>query len=155
MKGLFAWIGFPSREIEYDRDGRFAGETKWNYWRLWNFALEGITSFSVLPLKLASYIGFVTALGAFVWRLFRRPDATVRRCSRGFHAIGRSVPRRPRSQLGIMGEYLARVIFIEERPHPCAAAAAAYRPLPRRTTTSPEETTPTSRRRVHLARNRP
>ena len=41
MKGLFAWIGFPCREIEYDRDGRHAGETKWNYWRLWNFALEG------------------------------------------------------------------------------------------------------------------
>lgn len=46
MKGLFAWIGFQSREIEYDRDGRFAGTTKWDYWRLWNFALEGITSFS-------------------------------------------------------------------------------------------------------------
>jgi glycosyltransferase involved in cell wall biosynthesis len=50
MKGLFAWIGYPCREIDYDRDGRYAGETKWNYWRLWNFALEGITSFSVVPI---------------------------------------------------------------------------------------------------------
>ena len=58
MKGLFAWIGFPTTELEYDRDGRFAGTTKWNYWRLWNFAIEGITSFSVGPLKLASYVGF-------------------------------------------------------------------------------------------------
>ena len=52
MKGLFAWIGFPCREIEYDRDGRHAGETKWNDWRLWNFALEGLTSFSAVPLKV-------------------------------------------------------------------------------------------------------
>jgi hypothetical protein len=65
MKGLFAWIGFPCRELDYDRDGRHAGETKWNYWRLWNFALEGITSFSVVPLKAASYVGFATALAAF------------------------------------------------------------------------------------------
>ena len=43
MKGLFAWIGFPSAEIVYHRDGRFAGDSKWNYWRLWNLALEGIT----------------------------------------------------------------------------------------------------------------
>ena len=67
MKGLFAWIGYPCREIEYDRDGRYAGETKWNYWRLWNFALEGITSFSVVPLKVASYIGMATALVAFAY----------------------------------------------------------------------------------------
>jgi glycosyltransferase involved in cell wall biosynthesis len=65
MKGLFAWIGFPTTEIEYDRDGRYAGTSKWSYWRLWNFALEGITSFSVVPLKLASYAGLVTALIAF------------------------------------------------------------------------------------------
>ena len=67
MKGLFAWVGFPCREIEYDRDGRHAGETKWSYWRLWNFALEGITSFSVVPLKAASYIGIATALVAFAY----------------------------------------------------------------------------------------
>src|SRR6185369_11888075 len=65
MKGLFAWIGYPTRELSYDRDARQAGETKWNYWRLWNFALEGITSFSVVPLKIASYVGFATALVAF------------------------------------------------------------------------------------------
>ena len=65
LKGLFAWIGFPTAEIEYDRPGRHAGTTEWSYWRLWNFALEGITSFSVVPLKLASYIGLLTALFAF------------------------------------------------------------------------------------------
>jgi glycosyltransferase involved in cell wall biosynthesis len=69
MKGLFAWIGFRQSSVPYYRDSRFAGTTKWNYWKLWNFALEGITSFSTGPLKLASYIGFVTALGAFLYAI--------------------------------------------------------------------------------------
>ena len=121
MKGLFAWIGFPTAEIDYDRDGRFAGETKWNYWRLWNFALEGITSFSVVPLKIASYMGLVAALAAFV---------------RGVYVIGKTliygdpVAGYPTlvvlilffgglqlMALGIIGEYLARMfIEVKERP---------------------------------------
>ena len=66
MKGLFAWIGYPSIAVEYDRDPRLAGETKFNYWKLWNFAIEGITSFTIAPLKLATYFGIVVALVAFV-----------------------------------------------------------------------------------------
>jgi len=66
MKGLFAWIGYPSIAVEYDRDPRLAGETKFNYWKLWNFAIEGITSFTIAPLKLATYFGMVVALVAFV-----------------------------------------------------------------------------------------
>lgn len=65
MKGLFVWIGFPQIAVRYSRDPRFAGQTKWNYWKLWNLALEGITSFTVAPLKLATYIGLVTAIGSF------------------------------------------------------------------------------------------
>ena len=53
MKGLFAWIGYPQKAVPYRRAGRFAGSTKWNYWKLWNFALEGITSFTCGPLKIA------------------------------------------------------------------------------------------------------
>ena len=121
MKGLFAWIGFPCKEIEYDRDGRFAGDSKWNYWRLWNFALEGITSFSVVPLKIASYMGFLAALVAF---------------GRGAFIIGKTfiygdpVPGFPTlvvlvlflgglqlMALGIIGEYLARM-FIEVKQRP-------------------------------------
>src|SRR5262249_26769940 len=49
MKGLFTWIGFPQQAVEYDRAPRFAGTTKWNYWRLWNFSIEGITSFTIMP----------------------------------------------------------------------------------------------------------
>jgi glycosyltransferase involved in cell wall biosynthesis len=70
MKGLFAWIGYPQKEIAYRRDPRFAGQSKWNYWRLWNFALEGITSFTTAPLKLATYLGLLTALGAFAFGIF-------------------------------------------------------------------------------------
>ena len=67
MKGLFAWIGYPQKGIPYKRDPRFAGRTKWGYWRLWNFALDGITSFTTTPLKWATYLGLVTAFGSFAY----------------------------------------------------------------------------------------
>jgi glycosyltransferase involved in cell wall biosynthesis len=66
MKGLFAWIGYPQVAVYYHRDPRFAGKTKWNYWHLWNFALEGITSFSIGPLKIATYVGLLTAFASFI-----------------------------------------------------------------------------------------
>jgi glycosyltransferase involved in cell wall biosynthesis len=62
MKGLFAWVGFPTTTVLYDRAPRLAGRTKWNYWKLWNLALEAITSFTVMPLKFATYIGLVVSL---------------------------------------------------------------------------------------------
>jgi polyisoprenyl-phosphate glycosyltransferase len=121
MKGLFAWIGFPCREIEYDRDGRFAGETKWNYWRLWNFALEGIISFSAVPLKVASYVGLATALWAFAYGVYVVVKTLL---------IGDRVPGYPTlvtlilflgglqlMALGIIGEYLARM-FVEVKQRP-------------------------------------
>jgi polyisoprenyl-phosphate glycosyltransferase len=121
MKGLFAWIGFPGKEIAYDRDARYAGETKWNYWRLWNFALEGITSFSVVPLKIASYMGLLTALGAFgrgVYVIFKTllygdpvagyPTLVVLILFLGGLQL---------MALGIIGEYLARM-FIEVKQRP-------------------------------------
>ncbi len=67
MKGLFVWIGYPQKAVPYQPDPRYAGQTKWNYWDLWNFALEGITSFSVAPLKLATYLGLATAFVAFIY----------------------------------------------------------------------------------------
>lgn len=65
MKGLFGWIGFNSVAVEYEREARAAGSSKFNLWRLWNFALEGITSFSTAPLRLATYVGLATAALAF------------------------------------------------------------------------------------------
>jgi glycosyltransferase involved in cell wall biosynthesis len=70
MKGLYAWIGFPQKAVLYHREPRKAGQTKWNYWRLWNFALEGFTSFTIGPLKVASYLGLCTALAAFLYALW-------------------------------------------------------------------------------------
>lgn len=66
MKGLFAWIGFPQKEVRYTRLPRYAGNTKWNYWKLWNFALEGITSFTIAPLKGATYLGISVAIAALI-----------------------------------------------------------------------------------------
>lgn len=70
MKGLFAWIGYPQIALPYNRDPRAAGSTKFNYWKLWNFALDGITSFTTFPLKLASYFGFIVAALAFAYGTF-------------------------------------------------------------------------------------
>lgn len=70
MKGLFAWIGYPQKAIPYRRVERKAGQTKWNYWGLWNLALEGITSFTIAPLKVAGYLGLATACAAFLYAAF-------------------------------------------------------------------------------------
>ncbi|MDO4709729.1 MAG: glycosyltransferase family 2 protein [Pseudomonadota bacterium] len=70
MKGLFGWVGFNSAEIRYQREARVAGRSKFNFWRLWNFALEGITSFSTIPLRVATYLGLMTATLAIGYGLF-------------------------------------------------------------------------------------
>lgn len=70
MTGLFAWVGFASRAIPYAREPRRAGRSKWSYWRLWGLALEGITSFSAVPLKLATGLGVITAGLALCYGLF-------------------------------------------------------------------------------------
>ena len=67
MKGLFGWIGFAHAAIPYQRAPRLAGRSNFNFWKLWNFALEGITSFSTAPLRLATYLGVLTALLAFAY----------------------------------------------------------------------------------------
>ncbi len=70
MKGLFGWIGFNRIAVPYRREPRLAGRSKFNAWRLWNFALEGITSFSTAPLRMATYAGVATALVAFGYGLW-------------------------------------------------------------------------------------
>ena len=70
MKGLFGWIGFRQVSIPYQRAARLAGRSKFNLWKLWNFALEGITSFSTAPLRLATYLGVATALLAFAYAVW-------------------------------------------------------------------------------------
>lgn len=70
MKGLFAWVGYRQSEVLYDREPRYSGETKWNYWRLWNFAIDGIASFSVAPLRIWSYVGIIFATISFLYGAF-------------------------------------------------------------------------------------
>ncbi len=113
MKGLFAWIGFPAKPIDYRRDARAAGTTKFNYWKLWNFALEGITSFTIAPLKVSTYLGVLISLCAFfagTWILFRtllwgNPVA-------GYPTLIVTILFLGGVQLlfiGILGEYLGRI----------------------------------------------
>lgn len=70
MKGLFGWIGFNRIAIPYERHARIAGRSKFGFWRLWNFAIDGVTSFSTAPLRLATYVGLMTASMAFVFALW-------------------------------------------------------------------------------------
>ncbi len=70
MKGLFAWAGFRQSAVEYDRAQRDVGTTKFNYWKLWTLALDGITSGSTLPLRVWSYLGGVVAIGALVYAIY-------------------------------------------------------------------------------------
>ena len=140
MKGLFAWVGFPAKAVLYDRHARAAGNSSWNYWALWNFAVEGITGFTVVPLKIATYLGLATAVFAMIFGL----QLIVRTLVMGSH-----VPGYPSLMavilflggvqlvtLGVIGEYLGRV-FNETKKRPLylvasregAAFAPAARPV--------------------------
>jgi glycosyltransferase involved in cell wall biosynthesis len=121
MKGLFAWIGFPQKAILYDRDPRFAGATKFNYWKLWNFALEGITSFTTAPLKIATYIGLFVASCAFlfgamiIYKTLFYGDPVA-----GYPSLIVFVSFLGGTQLafiGVLGEYLGRM-FDESKGRP-------------------------------------
>lgn len=69
-KGMFSWIGFNKKEITYDRDPRAAGETKWNYRKLFNFAIDGLTSFTTAPLRISSVAGILVSLSAFIYIIY-------------------------------------------------------------------------------------
>ena len=121
MKGLFTWVGYRQLAVVYDRDARHAGETKWNYWRLWNFAIDGITSFSGAPLKLATYIGLVTAAFAFVFGLWVLAKALLFGDPvRGYPSLMVIVLFLGGVQLvalGVIGEYLGR-LYVESKQRP-------------------------------------
>lgn len=121
MKGLFAWIGFPSKPIYYRRDARLAGETKWNYWNLWNFAIEGLTSFSVAPLKIATYFGLGVAAISLMYAVFVIWKALVFGDSvKGYPSLMAVVLFLGGVQLisvGVLGEYIGR-IFNEVKRRP-------------------------------------
>ncbi|MEM1436748.1 MAG: glycosyltransferase family 2 protein [Pseudomonadota bacterium] len=69
-KGLYAWIGYSTSYVDYERPARLRGVSKWSYWKLWNYALDGIFSFSTAPLRLWSYIGALTAFFGFFYAVY-------------------------------------------------------------------------------------
>lgn len=121
MKGLFAWIGFPQKAIDYQRDARFAGVTKWNYWKLWNFAIEGITSFSIAPLKISTYAGLLVAALAFIYAIWVIYKTLIFGDPvQGYPSLMVVVLFLGGVQLvgiGLLGEYLGRM-FVETKYRP-------------------------------------
>ena len=121
MKGLFAWVGFRQIAIYYDRDPRKMGQTNWNYWKLWNFAIDGVTSFSRLPLQVWSYAGLaiaILALGYGGWMVLRTILFGVD--LPGYASLMTAVLFLGGIQLigmGVLGEYLGR-IFEEVKNRP-------------------------------------
>jgi polyisoprenyl-phosphate glycosyltransferase len=121
MKGVFAWVGFRAISVPYSRPARAAGHTKFNYWKLWNFALDGITSFSTAPLKIWTYVGIGVAGLALIYMLTVFIKTLV---------FGSDVPGYASLMvvalllgavqllsLGIMGEYLGR-LYLETKQRP-------------------------------------
>ncbi len=121
MKGLFAWVGYPQVAIDYQREARIAGRSKFNYWRLWNFALEGITGFSTAPLRVATYLGMGTSLVAFgyggwvIVRTLMRGDPVPGWPS--MMAVVLFLGGVQLMALGVIGEYLGR-LYLEAKQRP-------------------------------------
>lgn len=121
MKGVLSWAGFNTVVVEYERAQRVAGTSKFNGWKLWNLALEGITSFSTVPLRLWTYIGSGISLFAILYAIYMVLDKIF---------FGNSVPGYPSLMtailflggvqligIGILGEYVGR-IYIEAKHRP-------------------------------------
>jgi len=123
-KGIFSWVGFHTHWLEYKNVERAAGETKWSFWKLFKYAVEGIVSFTTVPLRLATYTGFLVSAAAFVYMFYY----VIRTIIAGF--IGTPAPGYPSLlsimlflggimllALGILGEYLARTYMeVKQRP---------------------------------------
>jgi hypothetical protein len=129
MKGLFAWVGFPSVGVTYERPVRRIGSTKFNYWRLWNFAIDGVTSFSTIPLRIWSYIGAVFAIISFSYASF----IVLRTLILGVELPGYAslmavvlfLGGVQLLSLGVLGEYLGR-LFTEVKQRPIYIVEGTY-----------------------------
>ncbi|HET7664003.1 MAG TPA: glycosyltransferase [Rhodanobacteraceae bacterium] len=131
MKGLFAWIGYPQKAVHYRRQPRARGSSKWNYWRLWNLAIEGITSFSVVPLRLATWLGLATAGLAFAYGIYVLLKAVLWGDPvRGYPSLMLVILLLGGVQLlalGVIGEYLGR-LYAESKQRPLYVIEAACPP---------------------------
>ena len=121
MKGLFGWVGFNSAEIAYEREARIAGASKFSFWKLWNLALEGITSFSTAPLRISTYLGLLTAVVALVYgayiviKALRFGDPVAGWPS--MMAVILFLGGVQLVALGMIGEYLGR-LYVESKQRP-------------------------------------
>ena len=121
MKGIFGWTGFKSVGIEYVREKRSAGISKWNYWKLWNFALDGITASTTFPLRIWSYLGGILSLSGMLYAFY----IILRTVIKGIDVPGYAsllvfillLGGIQMIILGILGEYIGR-IFIEVKNRP-------------------------------------
>lgn len=143
MKGLFAWVGYRTIAVDYRRTPRAAGVTKFSYWKLWNFALEGITSFTILPLKLATYLGIFVAILAFLAGLVVIAKTLLwgERVA-GYPTLMVTILFLGGIQLffiGVLGEYLGR-IYNETKIRPLYVVQEFSAPQPTRS--NPTITTP-------------
>ncbi len=121
MKGLFAWVGYRQASVPYHREPRLAGRSKFGFWKLWNFALDGITSFSTAPLRVATYFGLLTAIVAFGFGGWTIAKTLLWGDSvRGYPTLMTVILFLGGVQLialGVIGEYLGRLYQeVKQRP---------------------------------------
>ena len=121
MKGIFAWVGFKSVGVPYTRPSRTVGTTRFNYWKLWNFALDGLTSFSTVPLRVWTYVGGAVALASVIYMLTIILQTLIfGRDAPGYASLMVVMLMLGAIQLislGIIGEYLGR-LYIESKQRP-------------------------------------
>jgi hypothetical protein len=121
MKGLFAWVGFKTVTVGYSRDARNAGSTKFSWLSLMNLALEGLTSFSMAPLRLCAYVGGATATLTLLYAGY----ILLRTLIRGVDVPGYAsllvavlfVGSLQLIGIGLLGEYVGR-IYMETKQRP-------------------------------------
>lgn len=120
-KGMFSWIGFNKKEILFDRDPRIAGTTKWNYWKLIDLAIEGITSFTTKPLRISSFLGIIISLCAFIYIvIIIARTLLMGEAVKGYPSLMAVILFLGGVQLlslGVIGEYIGR-IFNETKRRP-------------------------------------
>ena len=121
MKGLFAWLGFKTTFIDYARLERVAGQSKFNGWKLWNFALEGVTSFSTTPLRMWTYIGGIFSVFSICYSMFIALAVIFQGIKvPGYASLMIAITFLGGLQLigiGVIGEYLGRT-YIESKRRP-------------------------------------
>jgi glycosyltransferase involved in cell wall biosynthesis len=129
MKGLFSWVGFRSVGVPYERPARAAGETKWNFRKLWNFALDGIVSFSTVPLRVWSYVGAIVASLAVIYAIFIVTRVLLfGKDLEGYASLITVMLFLGGMQLfslGVIGEYLGR-LFLEAKGRPIYVVDRVY-----------------------------